>query len=393
MFINNEIKKQLEKLSNEEENKKCFDCENQPARWTSLNNGIYLCHECSEEHKNFESGTNLIKSITLEQWNKSQLNIMKISGNKRLKLFLEKYNVPKNLEKKQLYNSKLMVFYRKQLKSEADGELLLDQLPPKEEFWDSYQDNNNTNNNLDSINLNINTNMNINQIKDDLNKNENYATFDNNINKQFIDGHLIDYPKSSITIDEEQYTIAKEKKILEDKLENSVLKKDSLLNEDKDPKYSSVSSDNDNENNSSLFQNSGYIGTIGNIFSSMWNATSSVRERMNEYTIGKSILYFGGKVYDGVVFLGGKIIEKGTDLIYSETTQNIVHKAGEGLIYIAQKITGVNGNSNNNENSSNNYIDISDEVINKNNNNNIKNTSDFENNYGILNDQNENLLA
>ena len=393
MFINNEIKKQLEKLSNEEENKKCFDCENQPARWTSLNNGIYLCHECSEEHKNFESGTNLIKSITLEQWNKSQLNIMKISGNKRLKLFLEKYNVPKNLEKKQLYNSKLMVFYRKQLKSEADGELLLDQLPPKEEFWDSYQDNNNTNNNLDSINLNINTNMNINQIKDDLNKNENYATFDNNINNQFIDGHLIDYPKSSITIDEEQYTIAKEKKILEDKLENSVLKKDSLLNEDKDPKYSSVSSDNDNENNTSLFQNSGYIGTIGNIFSSMWNATSSVRERMNEYTIGKSILYFGGKVYDGVVFLGGKIIEKGTDLIYSETTKNIVHKAGEGLIYIAQKITGVNGNSNNNENSSNNYIDISDEVINKNNNNNIKNTSDFENNYGILNDQNENLLA
>ena len=390
MFVINEIKKQLEKLANEEENKKCFDCEAEPARWTSLNNGIYLCHECSEEHKNFESGINIIKSITLEQWNKNQLNLMKIGGNKRLKKFLEDNNVPKNIDKKTLYNSKLMLYYRKLLKSEAEGELLLDQIPSKEELWQSYLENNNNNpNNNNNLNFNMNFNTNTNEDDNNLNinnQNNNIVYYDNDANNQFVNGRLIDYPQSSIKIDEDQYIIAKEKKILEEKLENSVLKKDTLLNVDKDPKYSSVSSENENKNNNSFFQNSGYIETIGNIVNTM-------KEKINEYQIGKGILYIGGKVFDGVIFIGGKIIEKGSDIIHSETAQNFVNKAGEGLKYIANKITG--NNNNNNENiSNNNYMDISDE------NNNRKkekitnfNTSDYENNYGILNDQNENLLV
>ena len=383
MFVNNQIKKQLEKLSNEEENKKCFDCDNQPARWTSLNNGIYLCHECSEEHKNIESGLSIIKSINLEQWNKNQLNIMKTGGNKKLKLFLEKYNIPKNIDKKILYNSKIMVYYRKQLKAEAEGELLLDQLPSKEEFLNSYNENNNDSNII------------INKTDNNLNTNQNFVFYDNDANNQFVDGHLIDYPKSSITINEEDYTIAKEKKILENKLENSVLKKDSLLNEEKDPKYSSIS--NENELDDSFFQNSGYIGTIGNIVSTVWetgaSTASSLKEKISEYQIGKGILFLGGKVFDGVIFIGGKIIEKGSDLIHSQTAQNIVNKASEGISYITHKITGANDNNNiNNENHRNNHIDINDENINQNNNN-YFNTSDYENDYDILKDKNEKLLV
>ena len=383
MFVNNQIKKQLEKLSNEEENKKCFDCDNQPARWTSLNNGIYLCHECSEEHKNIESGLSIIKSINLEQWNKNQLNIMKTGGNKKLKLFLEKYNIPTNIDKKILYNSKIMVYYRKQLKAEAEGELLLEQLPSKEEFLNSYNENNNDSNII------------LNKIDNNINTNQNFVFYDNDANNQFVDGHLIDYPKSSITINEEDYTIAKEKKILENKLENSVLKKDSLLNEEKDPKYSSISNENDLDD--SFFQNSGYIGTIGNIVSTVWetgaSTDSSLKEKISEYQIGKGILFLGGKVFDGVIFIGGKIIEKGSDLIHSQTAQNIVNKASEGISYITHKITGANDNNNiNNENHNNTYIDINDENINQNNNN-YFNTSDYDNDYDILKDKNEKLLV
>ena len=375
MFVNNEIKKQLEKISNEEENKKCFDCENEPARWTSLNNGIFLCHECSEEHKNFESGLNIIKSISLDQWNKNQLNLMKKGGNKRLKTFLENNNLPKNIEKKTLYNSKLMVYYRKLLKSEAEGEILIDQMPSKEEFWESYLDDN-----IDTNNIVLNINE---ENKKNTNKNQNFVFYDNNEDNQFVDGHLVDYPKSSIDINEEDYTIAKEKKILENKLENSILKKDTFSSENKDPKYSSVSSENQNEDNISIFSNTeGYIGTIGNIVTTM-------KDKINEYQIGKGILYLGGKVYDGVVFIGGKIIEKGSDIIHSQTAQDIVQKAGEGLKYIANKFSG----NNNNENSSNNYIDINDENISKKKEISNFNTSDDDNNYGILNDHNENLLV
>ena len=65
----------------------------------------------------------------------------------------------------------------------------------------------------------------------------------------------------------------------------------------------------------------------------------------------------------------------------------------EGLKYIANKIAG---NSNNNENSSsNNDMDISDDNSNnkKERITNFNTSSDYENNYGILNDQNENLLV
>ena len=396
MFANNEIKKQLEKLSNIEENKKCFDCQNEPARWTSLNNGIFLCNECSEEHKSFGLGTNIIKSISLEQWNKNQLNLMKIGGNKRLRTFLESNDVPKNIDKKAIYNSKLMVYYRKKLKAEAEGELLLEQLPPKEEFWQSYEDDNNINIESNNSKSNININFNTNNLNEGNNKN--FVYYDDDHEKQFIGGRIIDYPKSSIVINEDQYVIAKENKILTEKLENSVLKKDSLLEDYKnDPKFNSVSSEGGNGTNNSLFQNNGYMGTVGNIIYTVWDsgvyATSTVKDKINEYQIGRSILYIGGKVYNGVAYIGGKIIEKGTDLIYSETTKNIVHKAGEGLIYIAHKITGSRDN-NTNENNSINYIDISDEIVkDKDSNKNRHNNSDVDNSYDIMNDQKENLLV
>ena len=383
MFINNDIKKQLEQLSNEEENKKCFDCGAQPARMVSLNNGIYLCHSCSEEHKKIEAETNIIKSITLEQWNKNQLNIMKKGGNMKLRTFLEQNNINTNIDKNILYNSKIMLYYRNKLKAEAEEKLLFENLPPRDEFLEPYNiednENGNSSNNLDLnelLNMNKNSNNHENNI---INSNSGIIINDN----QYLNDKIIDYPKNIITIDEDQYSLAKENKSLQKKSQNSILKKDSLLdsiNEEENEKYISVGSESNNiNNNNSIFQNSGYFGTVGNIIHTVWDtgvqATTNVKEKMNEYTIGKGILYIGGKLVEGVVYIGGKI----------------VHKAGEGINYITQRISR-RGGSENNEN--NNYIDISDN-INYDRDKNYKNinlSSDIENNYNIINEKNENLL-
>ena len=383
MFINNDIKKQLEQLSNEEENKKCFDCGAQPARMVSLNNGIYLCHSCSEEHKKIEAETNIIKSITLEQWNKNQLNIMKKGGNMKLRIFLEQNNINTNIDKNILYNSKIMLYYRNKLKAEAEEKLLFENLPPRDEFLEPYNiednENGNSSNNLDLNELlNMNKNSN-NHENNTINSNSGIIINDN----QYLNDKIIDYPKNIITIDEDQYSLAKENKSLQKKSQNSILKKDSLLdsiNEEENEKYISVGSESNNiNNNNSIFQNSGYFGTVGNIIHTVWDtgvqATTNVKEKMNEYTIGKGILYIGGKLVEGVVYLGGKI----------------VHKAGEGISYITQRISR-RGGSENNEN--NNYIDISDN-INYDRDKNYKNinlSSDIENNYNIINEKNENLL-
>ena len=383
MFINNDIKKQLEQLSNEEENKKCFDCGAQPARMVSLNNGIYLCHSCSEEHKKIEAETNIIKSITLEQWNKNQLNIMKKGGNMKLRTFLEQNNINTNIDKNILYNSKIMLYYRNKLKAEAEEKLLFENLPPRDEFLEPYNiednENGNSSNNLDLnelLYMNKNSNNHENNI---INGNSGIIINDN----QYLNDKIIDYPKNIITIDEDQYSLAKENKSLQKKSQNSILKKDSLLdsiNEEENEKYISVGSESNNiNNNNSIFQNSGYFGTVGNIIHTVWDtgvqATTNVKEKMNEYTIGKGILYIGGKLVEGVVYIGGKI----------------VHKAGEGISYITQRISR-RGGSENNEN--NNYIDISDN-INYDRDKNYKNinlSSDIENNYNIINEKNENLL-
>jgi hypothetical protein len=383
MFINNDIKKQLEQLSNEEENRKCFDCGAQPARMVSLNNGIYLCHSCSEEHKKIEAETNIIKSITLEQWNKNQLNIMKKGGNMKLRIFLEQNNINTNIDKNILYNSKIMLYYRNKLKAEAEEKLLFENLPPRDEFLEPYNiednENGNSSNNLDLnelLNMNKNSNNHENNI---INGNSGIIINDN----QYLNDKIIDYPKNIITIDEDQYSLAKENKSLQKKSQNSILKKDSLLdsiNEEENEKYISVGSESNNiNNNNSIFQNSGYFGTVGNIIHTVWDtgvqATTNVKEKMNEYTIGKGILYIGGKLVEGVVYIGGKI----------------VHKAGEGISYITQRISR-RGGSENNEN--NNYIDISDN-INYDRDKNYKNinlSSDIENNYNIINEKNENLL-
>ena len=383
MFINNDIKKQLEQLSNEEENRKCFDCGAQPARMVSLNNGIYLCHSCSEEHKKIEAETNIIKSITLEQWNKNQLNIMKKGGNMKLRIFLEQNNINTNIDKNILYNSKIMLYYRNKLKAEAEEKLLFENLPPRDEFLEPYNiednENGNSSNNLDLNELlNMNKNSN-NHENNTINSNSGIIINDN----QYLNDKIIDYPKNIITIDEDQYSLAKENKSLQKKSQNSILKKDSLLdsiNEEENEKYISVGSESNNiNNNNSIFQNSGYFGTVGNIIHTVWDtgvqATTNVKEKMNEYTIGKGILYIGGKLVEGVVYIGGKI----------------VHKAGEGISYITQRISR-RGGSENNEN--NNYIDISDN-INYDRDKNYKNinlSSDIENNYNIINEKNENLL-
>ena len=386
MFINNDIKKQLEQLSNEEENKKCFDCGAQPARMVSLNNGIYLCHSCSEEHKKIEAETNIIKSITLEQWNKNQLNIMKKGGNMKLRTFLEQNNINTNIDKNILYNSKIMLYYRNKLKAEAEEKLLFENLPPRDEFLEPYNiednENGNSSNNLDLnelLYMNKNSNNHENNI---INGNSGIIINDN----QYLNDKIIDYPKNIITIDEDQYSLAKENKSLQKKSQNSILKKDSLLdsiNEEENEKYISVGSESNNiNNNNSIFQNSGYFGTVGNIIHTVWDtgvqATTNVKEKMNEYTIGKGILYIGGKLVEGVVYIGGKI----------------VHKAGEGISYITQRISRRGGSENNENNENNNYIDISDN-INYDRDKNYKNinlSSDIENNYNIINEKNENLL-
>ena len=139
-------------LYKESENQQCFDCGKSPSQWASINNAIYLCIKCSGIHRGYGVDISYIRSITLDTWNENQINIMKIGGNKNLRIFLEKYEIDKNkIDKNILYNSKIMDFYRKYLKNKANNLPNEEQAPSKEDALKSinftFKNNDNENNN------------------------------------------------------------------------------------------------------------------------------------------------------------------------------------------------------------------------------------------------------
>ena len=52
----------------------------------------------------------------MDRWNEIEINLMKLSGNNRLKKFLMELNIYRNVNKRKLYNSKIMGYYRKMVK-------------------------------------------------------------------------------------------------------------------------------------------------------------------------------------------------------------------------------------------------------------------------------------
>ena len=358
MNTKRQIKKQLEELYTEESNSSCFDCDSKPAHWASISNGIFLCLDCSGEHRGCGIGVSFSRSVTMDQWTQEQVNIMKVGGNQRLRDFLTTYEMPENIDKKQIYCSKLMHYYRKQLKTESIGQIFMEPLPPKEEFWSQLNSdeessslfNNNNNNNNNSIN----------QIN-------NFAKNDIFYSNQFEEDAKM--PKNEIIIGEDQYQKARNQAEMASTFTNPIPtepKFTSISSDKNDDRYSSIGSEKNNNNNgilssySSWFPNSGYLGTVGNILGTVWGAgvtvASGVKDKINEYEVGSKLLYVGGKTFEGIGYVGGKIIEKGGDIIRSDTVKNIAYKTGEGLWYLKDRIMG---SGNNNSNNSNNKGDDS----------------------------------
>jgi len=353
MNTKRQIRKQLEELYTDEKNSTCFDCDNKPAHWASISNGIFLCLDCSGEHRGFGIGVSFIRSVTMDQWTQEQVNIMKVGGNQRLRDFLTTYNMPEDIDKKKIYCSKLMNFYRRQLKAESLGQLFMEPLPPREEFWApaTYED--------EAPSLFDNNNSNANNF---FSKNDNYFS-----NLNLTENEKM--PKNEIIINEDQYEKARHQAEISSTFTNPIPtepKFKSVSYNSNDDRYGSVgsepntntSSSSGSSSYSSWWPNSGYLGTVGNIIGTVFGAgmtvASGVKDKMNEYEVGSKLLYVGGKTLGGISYVGGKLIQKGGEIITSDTVKNMASKTGEGLWYLKDKIMGTN-NSNNNNNNKGNY--------------------------------------
>ena len=81
--MNNYAHFAFDDLMKEPENQCCFDCNKQPTQWASVNNAVYLCIQCSGNHRGYGVNVSYVRSLTLDNWNDHQIALMKCGGNRK----------------------------------------------------------------------------------------------------------------------------------------------------------------------------------------------------------------------------------------------------------------------------------------------------------------------
>jgi len=118
--INDEINPDLLKFKHSDiYNIKCFECDSSDADYVSINNSIFLCEKCYNNHKQYDKTFSEVRPLT-DNFSEDEINLILQGGNKRLNDFLLQYKIPKNSENK--YFLYALDYYRKLLRSEAFGE-------------------------------------------------------------------------------------------------------------------------------------------------------------------------------------------------------------------------------------------------------------------------------
>ena len=69
----------LNELAKQKSNKTCADCSAANTKWASSNLGVFLCIKCAGFHRKL--GSSIVKSITLDNWTKEEMEIMIDGGN------------------------------------------------------------------------------------------------------------------------------------------------------------------------------------------------------------------------------------------------------------------------------------------------------------------------
>jgi ADP-ribosylation factor GTPase-activating protein 1 len=74
-------------------NRECFECKAKNVQWASVNNGIFICMNCSGRHRGFTVELSFVRSTTMDEWSDKQLQKMRLGGNAKLTQFLSQYQI------------------------------------------------------------------------------------------------------------------------------------------------------------------------------------------------------------------------------------------------------------------------------------------------------------